>query len=382
MYMTPRQRALMVLALGGFIGLATSLWAYQWLHSLEEQTRLDGEAGHRTTPVAIATADLSWGTVLTDEMTRIVAVPADAPPKGHFPSTDGLKGRVLIADIKQHEPILESKLAPTSVTVGGISAITHSDKRAVAVRVDDVVAVGGFIKPGDRVDVLATLRRPGETDAPVTKVVLENIRVLAIGQDVERTAQHDEAAKDRESTTVTPSVMTLEVTPAEAEQLALASTEGKVQLALRNPQSATTVYTAGATIPSLLDSYGGQGEPRSDRRSGSLSRSRQLNAALSAKHAPSAAPFPAPGALVRDAPANEPTPPAPIPEKPAPISASPEVAVVASAPLQAGTPSSTSSSASKGPASISVELIRGMTRSSLTFEPARSDASVSKGAPE
>lgn len=376
MYMTPRQRALMVLALGGFIGLATSLWAYQWLHSLEEQTRLDGEASHRTSPVAIATADLSWGTVLTDEMTRIVAVPADAQPKGHFASTDGLKGRVLIADIKQHEPILESKLAPTSVTVGGIAAITHSDKRAVAVRVDDVVAVGGFIKPGDRVDVLATLRRPGETDAPVTKVVLENIRVLAIGQDVERKAQHDEAAKDRESTTVAPSVMTLEVTPAEAEQLALASTEGKVQLALRNPQSATTVYTAGATIPSLLDSYGGQGEPRSDRRSGPLSRSRQSNAALSVKRAP----------------ANEPTSLVHIPEKPAPISVSPEVSVMASAPLQVGmppdapsldgTPSSPSSPASKGPASISVELIRGMTRSSLTFEPARSDTSVSKGVPE
>lgn len=318
--LTSRQRALMMLAFGGLTALATSLWAYQWLQSMAEQTRLDGAADHRTTPVAVATADLSWGMVLTDEAVRIAAFPADAVSQGHFPSVDTLKGRVLIADIKQHEPILESKLAPTSVTVGGVAAVTHPEKRAVAVKIDDVVAVGGFIKPGDRVDVLATLRRPGETDAPVTKVVLENIRVLAMGEDTERAAQAERTQPKPSESAAVPTVMTLEVTPAEAEQLALASTEGKVQLALRNPQSVTAVYTSGATIPSLLALYGGEGDPRSDRSSDSVRRPHPSRAGRSSTHAP------------------------------------------------------TPASAPKGASMISVELIRGLTRNTLTFEPTRSDA--------
>lgn len=317
--LTSRQRALMMLAVGGLTAMATSFWAYQWLQSMAEQVRLDGAADHRTAPVAVATADLSWGMVLTDEAVRIAAFPADAVSKGHFPSVDMLKGRVLIADIKQHEPILESKLAPTSVTVGGVAAVTHPEKRAVAVKIDEVIAVGGFIKPGDRVDVLATLRRPGETDAPVTKVVLENIRVLAVGEDTGRSAQAERAQQKLSESAAVPTVMTLEVTPAEAEQLALASTEGKVQLALRNPQSTTTVSTAGATIPSLLASYGGEGDPRSDRSPDSGRRLSPSRAARSSAHA------------------------------------------------------STPASAPKGASVMSVELIRGLTRNAVTFEPTPSN---------
>ena len=263
--MTPRRRALMVLALGGILGLVTSLGAYQWLQDVMEQTRLDVEAKNRTIPVAVASADLPWGAILADDAVRVVPLLVGTVPEGHFASAETLKGRVVLVNVKQHEPILESKLAPTTVTTGGVAAVTHPEKRAVGIKVDDVTAVSGFIKPGDRVDVLATMRRAGETDNPVTKVVLENIRVLAIGQETERAAPNDQTAKDQTAKPSIPSVITLEVTPNEAEKLALASTEGKVQLALRNPQNTTTVNTTGATISSLLTSYGGETDLRKVR---------------------------------------------------------------------------------------------------------------------
>ena len=335
----------MVLALGGIIGLATSLWAYQWLQDVTEQTRLDVEARNRTVQVAVAAADLSWGAVLADDAVRVVPFPAGAVPEGHFASAETLKGRVVIVDVKQHEPILESKLAPATVTSGGVAAVTHPNKRAVAVKVDDVIAVGGFIKPGDRVDVIATMRRPGETDDPVTKVVLENVTVLAMGQNTGRAAQTDKAAKDQDTKPSVPSVMTLEVTPEEAEQLALASTEGKVQLALRSPQSTTTVNTAGATISSLLASYGGETDLRKDR---SPTPSNRAQARTTAR------------------PARLPAPPWQA-GSPADGSARGKTPVAAAAVQPIIEPSATPSPAAKGPPPVSVEVIKGMTRTDIKF---------------
>jgi pilus assembly protein CpaB len=113
----------------------------------------------------------------------------------------------------------------------------------MAVKVDDVVGVAGFINPGNMVDVLVTLTQ----SPPITKTVLENVLVLASGTELERRGHEEKPQPVR--------VITVEVTPEEGEKLALAANEGKLQLALRNPLNAEPILTRGATVPALLNSY-------------------------------------------------------------------------------------------------------------------------------
>jgi len=200
-----------------------------------------------THPIAVAVADLSWGTSLTKDMIKTVPFPKAYVLPGSFSSAEGLAGRVLVYPVKMDEPIFESRLAPQTIQTGGVAAVISSKKRAVAVKVDKVIGVSGFIHVGNRVDVLVTVTA-GKSSDPVTKIVLENILVLAVGPDVER--------KGKEPTPV--DVITLEVTPVESEKLALAASEGKIQLALRNFNDTEDALTRGMTIPTLLASYSGR----------------------------------------------------------------------------------------------------------------------------
>jgi pilus assembly protein CpaB len=223
----------------------TSLLIYNWL----EQQRLAIKPapllaeGIQTEMVAVATMNQFWGTKLTPEMIKLVPFPMGGVPQGTFSTVESVQGRVLIAHVVANEPILEAKLAPKDVTKGGVAAITHPQKRAMAVKVDDVVGVAGFINPGNNVDVLVTLSQ----SPPVTKTVLENILVLASGTEIERRGKEDKPNQVR--------VITVEVTPEEGEKLALAANEGKLQLALRNYLNTEPVLTRGATVPALLNSY-------------------------------------------------------------------------------------------------------------------------------
>jgi len=124
----------------------------------------------------------------------------------------------------------------------------------VAVRVDKVIGVAGFVHPGNRVDVLVTMSKgkAGKDEEPVTKIVLENILVLAAGPEVT-------TVKGKEQQPAAVDVITLEVTPEETEKLALAATEGKLQLALRGLIDTEEVLTKGTSIPALLASYSGSG---------------------------------------------------------------------------------------------------------------------------
>jgi len=159
-------------------------------------------------------------------------------------------GRVLISPVKANEPILESRLAPTSIRTGGVAAVVSPKKRAAAVKVDKVIGVSGFVHPSNRVDVLVTMTM-GKTPTSITKTVLENILVLAAGPEFE--------AKSKEEKQAAVDVVTLEVTPEEAEKLALAASEGKILLVLRNFSDTEEILTKGMTIPTLLASYSGSG---------------------------------------------------------------------------------------------------------------------------
>jgi pilus assembly protein CpaB len=229
------------------MALITSTLAYSWLRQQAKPAAEPQPEALKTQMVAVTKLDLPWGTKLGDEMVQMVAFPHGHAPDGHIGSLDDVSGRVLLTSLKRHEPILQTRLAPKGVATGGVAALMSPSHRAMAVKVDEVVGVAGFVKPGDRVDVLVTISPTEKASQTITKVVLENALVLAAGTDLERKGQDKEPAQVK--------VITLEVTPDESEKLALAATEGKLRLALRSPLNTEPVLTRGATIPSLLASY-------------------------------------------------------------------------------------------------------------------------------
>jgi pilus assembly protein CpaB len=235
-------RPIILLGIAVIIGLVVSVLTYNWL---QEKGKMKKVTSLDTKQVAIAISDLSWGTVLTEEMIKLVPFLSSSLPPGYFSDPSALKGRVLTFPIKANEPILESRLAPADIKTGGVAAIISPNKRAMAVKVDKVIGVSGFINPGNRVDVLVTLTAAG-TSLPITKTVLENMLVLATGTEVQEKEKGKAAMVD---------VITLEATPQEAEKMAHAATEGRLQLALRNSVDTQEVFTKGATTATLLSSY-------------------------------------------------------------------------------------------------------------------------------
>lgn len=239
-----RYKTLILFGAAVVVALVTSVLVYTSL----QKKMTKQEAPPPTESVAVAVVDLPWGAVIAREMVKMVPYLKENLPRGSFTDSAQLVGRVLVFPVKAGEPILESRLAPREIKTGGVAAVINPKKRAVAVKVDPVIGVAGFIHAGNRVDVLVTIS-PDRTKPPVTKTVLENILVLAAGAEIER--------KGKDPTPV--NVITLEVTPQEAEKLALSATEGKLQLALRNFGDTDSVSTRGTSIPVLLASQSGEG---------------------------------------------------------------------------------------------------------------------------
>ena len=232
-----RAIALIVLAL--VVALAAVLVALRWINA---------QAAPSSSKVAVASADINLGARLAPEMITLVDWPAGALPPGAIGDPRLLETRVARSNIGRGEPVLESKLAPVG-TVGGLSAALGDGKRAMTVRVNDVVGVAGFALPGNFVDVLvntqdeAEKKRTQANDAAISKIVLERILVLAIAQ---------ESSRDDTKPKVVNAV-TLELTPEQAEKLDLARSVGTLSLVLRNQIEDTPVNTDGATRSTLLD---------------------------------------------------------------------------------------------------------------------------------
>jgi pilus assembly protein CpaB len=177
-------------------------------------------------------------------MIKVVPYLKESLPPGYFADAASVIGRTIIYPAKANEPIFESKLAPATVAVGGVAALVTPKKRAMAVKVDKFVGVSGFVHPGNRVDVLVTISNRERSQSPTTKIVLENILVLTTGTDLEKSGKQEKPAQ--------VDVITLEVTPEEGEKLALAASEGKLQLALRNYSDTDSSQTKGTTVTALL----------------------------------------------------------------------------------------------------------------------------------
>lgn len=204
------------------------------------------EAKQEITQIAVATRMLNRGAKITLQDLRMVSYLKETLPQGHFADLNGAVDRIVLQPIHLDEPIFESALAPTEFTKGGIAAIIPPQKRAMAVKVDEVIGVAGFLQPGHLVDVLVSIAQPGEQKEQLTKTVLENIPVLSIGTQAEESA---------EKTPKRVTVVTLEVNLEEGEKLALAVNEGRIQLALRGYTDITPILTKGTNVPTLLKSY-------------------------------------------------------------------------------------------------------------------------------
>lgn len=243
-----RYRPLVFFGVALLLGLITSILVFSWLQNEKNRLMAAPIPLSKNVPVLVANADLAWGTKLTLEMVQLQEFPPSAIPEGHFKTADAIKDRVLLVDLKRNELMLESKLAPVGATTGGVAAVTDPNKRAMSVKVDDVIGVAGFIKPADHVDVMVTIEPiAGKQGHAVSKTILESVKVLAAGTHMER------KGKDEEPTPV--QVITVEVDVDEAEKLALASNQGKLRLALRNPLNKQHVLTKGANVGTLLSSF-------------------------------------------------------------------------------------------------------------------------------
>ena len=253
-------RAIIPITFALAVSLITSFLIYRWLQTqTASEVAGNGHLKPETNIVAVAVAaeDLPFGQKIQPKMVKVANYLKESLPPESFSDPALLEGRVVTASIKENEPIIEHRLAPKGVNMGGVSAIVKTGKRAVAVKGDKVIGISGFIQPGNRVDVLVTIKDP-KKDAEVTKVVLENILVLATGSLMQ---------EDGKGKTAPVDVYTLEVTPEEGEKLALAATKGKLQFALRNTADSDTVITAGATIPHLLSSFRDEpAEPKAQKR--------------------------------------------------------------------------------------------------------------------
>jgi pilus assembly protein CpaB len=166
-------------------------------------------------------------------------------PQGSFSNPEELVGRGLILPVVQNEPFLPSKLAPKEAGAG-LPPVIAPGYRALSVRVNDVVGVAGYVLPGTRVDVVATVNPTQQPTDVTSKVVLTNVLVLAAGTKIERDGEGNKP--------IQVSVVTLLVSPDESERLTLASTEGKIQLALRNPMDQTAPRTPGIRPAGLVGS--------------------------------------------------------------------------------------------------------------------------------
>jgi pilus assembly protein CpaB len=208
-----------------------------------------------TRKVVVASADLSLGRQLRREDLSTLDWPATAVPEGAFEDPAAIVDRGLIVAVVRNEAILPAKLASKEAGAG-LPPMIPKGKRAVSVRVNEVIGVAGYVLPGTHVDVVATANPSSRSEDITTKVVLSNVEVLASGTRLEQDSPDGKPMQ--------VSVVTLLVTPDEAERLTLASTEGKIQLALRNPLDTESPATYGIKPGALLGL--GQRYPTSVKR--------------------------------------------------------------------------------------------------------------------
>ena len=231
-----RSRGMLMLFIAAIAGLAAVFLAARWMQNQ------GGEKGR----IAVANADIELGGRISSEMIRMADWPEGSVPAGAFSDAAKLDGRVVLVSIQRGEPLTETRLAPIG-TKGGLSAVVPEGKRAMTVRVNDVVGVAGFALPGTYVDVMVNTQdergQRSDRNHSISKIVLERILVLAVAQEADRDSTKPKVVN----------AVTLELTPKDAEMLDLARSVGTLSLVLRNQTDPKAMaHGGGATKAELL----------------------------------------------------------------------------------------------------------------------------------
>lgn len=211
-------RTFTLIALSLILGLGAAWMANSWLSG-----RLNAQSDDGMQSVMVAAVEIPFGTMIEPQHVTLVRMTKGSAPDDAFDSAEKVQGRIATFPILRGDILRAARLAEH---LGGstLASLIETDKRAVSVRVDDVVGVAGFLLPGNRVDVLAT-KKVGNSNNAESKTIIEDLRVLAV----------DQTASTDKTQPVVVRAVTLEMTPKEAETLVKAMTEGRLQLALRNP---------------------------------------------------------------------------------------------------------------------------------------------------
>ena len=237
-----QNRLKIALVIAVFFGFIAAYGIYNFLGQQQKATESLRAANQ---DIVVAGQDIAPGTTISDEaikkgLVKITAFPKNSIPAGAFSSTQQVIGKVNRVKILANEPILESRLAGEGA---GLTVRLEAGKRALALSVNEIVGVSGFIVPDDRVDlILTTVPVGAQQDAKVSKIVMQNKRVLSVAQSTEQKDGKPQLARS----------ITLELTPEETEKLTLASSEGQIVLALRGLGDEAETKTIGSNKRDLL----------------------------------------------------------------------------------------------------------------------------------
>jgi pilus assembly protein CpaB len=235
-----RSKSILALAVG--LGFLAALAGYAGLKATAAQVAQN--TSKHFVPVVVAATDLTFGTKLDRAQLRVAKYPKESLPSGAFSDIDSVVGQTTKIFLGGREPITATKLSSRG---GGLSMLVRTGFRATSLEVNQVSGVSGFVLPGDRVDVLATVDGRGADQEAVTRTILQNAEVLASGQ---KTTQQDNKP-------ITVQAVTILVDPMGAEKLALALHEGKLHLVLRNPEDSDTTKVFALNTNEMLNGQSG-----------------------------------------------------------------------------------------------------------------------------
>jgi len=237
-----RNRIIVVVGIAVLLAVLAGVGAYKFLSG---QSRVAEQARLQTVGIIVAQVDIPLGSTINPNQVKVSSWPKDNYPKDALTDPKVVAGRVALRDFFRGEPVVESKLVPLNKSTGLLSLKIQAGMRAFSIKVNEAVGVGGFIVPDSRVDVVVTTSASQNSPDKISKIVLEDIRVLAAGQVIEQ----------KENKPVTVNTVTLALLPEEAEKLALAGNDGIIQLVMRNFADNVLVLTGGSNKGRLLASY-------------------------------------------------------------------------------------------------------------------------------
>jgi len=257
--MSKSTRALVQISLSLILALAAGVLIFNWTKGVSNKAV---PKAAETVRVVVAKIDMKRGVKLTEKMVEVRKYNTASRPSGAFSDPAKLVGRVLNSNVGVNEALTATKLADESVIGGGVSAMIEPGKRAMSVKGNAVMGLAGFVRPGDRVDVIVAMSKD-KNDNPVTKIVLEMVKVIATGTELQ--------PPTKEGKNASVDIYTLELTPAQSELLALAATQGTLHFALRNEQDEEHILTTGSNVSKTLAALRPKPKPRpksKSRRSG------------------------------------------------------------------------------------------------------------------